>query len=105
MDSMFLIIFLVLEFVGLTLDLLSTTLALDDLHSELLSLSFNIDNHEEDAPDDKTRVKMRNLRSNTQGTGPITGSGYFEINKSSFLSFLSFAATYIVILLQFRSTD
>ena len=84
---------------------LTIILHLDDLHSNLLDLLLPLDALEEKILNENKRVEIRNVKRRIQSCGPITGLGFFDINKSAFLGFLSFAATYIVILLQFRDAD
>ena len=82
--------------------MLAIVLGLEDLHNNLLALTDKLDEHEENIKDEKEKTKLKNLRRKILSTGPLTGSGFFNINKQSFVGMLSFAATYIVILVQFK---
>ena len=85
--------------------MLAVTLSADGLHKNLLKLCENLDKLEEDLKEENERIRVRNLRMKILHTGPMTGMGFFNIDKNSFFGMLSFAATYIVILVQFKSGE
>ena len=82
--------------------MLAIVLGLDALHRNLLSLADVLDTLEENLSDEGEKIRVRNLRRRILGTGQITGLGFFNIDKQSFVGMMSFAATYIVILVQFK---
>ena len=77
-------------------------LALDEAQRNMNGLSDVLDTLEEDSKEEKEKLRVKNLRTKILHTGPMTGMGFFNIDKNSFVGMLSFAATYIVILVQFR---
>ena len=53
----------------------------------------------------KTKINMtelKNLRDNISSTGSMSALDLFYINRETVVSMISFGATYVVILFQFR---
>ena len=93
-----------LSAVGHLICMLSIVLGLDKAQNNLLALSDVLDILEETLEKKAEKVKVKNLRRKIMNSKPISGLGFFNIDKNSFVAMLSFAATYIVILVQFRTS-
>ena len=104
-DQMLYCIGMSLSAVGHLIFMLSIVLGLDEVHNNLLSLVDVLDILEETLREEAEKVKVKNLRRKILNTKPMNGLGFFNIDKNSFVGMLSFAATYIVILLQFVKED
>ena len=48
---------------------------------------------------------MTNILDDLKEAGPMSGGGFFDITKETFISMISISVTYIIILVQFRSTE
>ena len=97
--------------VGLTLSafghlifMLSVVLGLDKVHNKMLALADGLDTMEETLKEEADIAKVKILKRKILNLKPISGLGFFNIDKNSFVGMLSFAATYIVILVQFRTS-
>ena len=93
---------LILNAAGHLTYMFAIILGSDDLHNNLLALADALDEYEEKTMVKMEKVRVKNLKRKILNTGPLTGLGFFNINKESFVGLLSFAATYIVILVQFK---
>ena len=83
--------------------MLSVVLGLVKAHTNMLALADVLDTLEETFKEKAEIVKVKNLHRQILNNKPFSGLGFFNIDKNSFVGMLSFAATYIVILVQFRT--
>ena len=90
-------------FLGHLIYMFAIVLSLDDVHTNLHELSDVLDAVEANLNTKQEKFNVKNLRRKILLTEPMTGLGFFNIDKKSFVGMLSFAATYIVILVQFRA--
>ena len=96
------VIYLFVGFLGFFLDVFATALTLDETYSDLKDLCIPLNALELAEKDEYKKTEIRNLKEDIRSTEQISAAGFFALNKSSFVSFLSFAVTNIVILLQFK---
>ena len=90
--------------VGHLMIMLSIVLGLEEVHNNMLAFVDVLDKLEETLEDKAAKVKVKNMRRKFLNTKPMSGVGFFNIDKKSFVGMISFAATYIVILAQFRTS-
>ena len=103
-DQMLACVGMSLSAVGHLIFMLSIVLGCDEVHNNLLTLVDVLDTLEETLEEKAVKVKAKNLGRKILNTKPMSGLGFFNIDKNSFVGMLSFAATYIVILAQFRTS-
>ena len=87
------------------LNILSISKGLHMAHESLLNLALKLDQLEQDRLQRPDLTQLQNLRRRLLNIGPITALGYFNLNKNAFVGYLSFVATYVVILVQFKSSE
>ena len=90
--------------VGHLFFMLSNVLGLDEVNNNTHVLGDVLDTIEEALEDKAAKVKVKHLRRKLLNTKPMSGLGFFNVDKTSFVGMISFAATYIVILAQFRTS-
>jgi len=95
---------------GLVLSVVSITLALDRCYQGLgmmaSELRMKLTNMKEEEGSSRQKEEANIVLQELERRGPLSGLGFFTIERSTITGMLSTAVTYIIILVQFRmSTD
>ena len=87
-----------------SLNILGFTNILDDAFRKLGDMSTTLQQTLPSVTQDSEKKAMMNLIRDIDKSGPFTGRGYFDITKSTLTAMASVGITYVIILVQFRTS-
>ena len=87
---------------GLGLNIFSLTMSLDEGFRKVKSLKVQLKELLVYEREKGSRQKIKNLIDEVAELDPLSGNGFFEINKATLTGMISVSITYIIILVQFK---